>query len=69
MIKIDIVSDAVCPLCYIGKKRLDKAYGISLKLKLPKLLNKKYFPEISYFKVNSNIGIFDTRRLEFKLNF
>ena len=52
-----------------GKKRLDKAYGISLKLKLPKLLNKKYFPEISYFKVNSNIGIFDTRRLEFKLNF
>ena len=52
-----------------GKKRLDKAYGISLKLKLPKLLNKKYFPEISYFKVNSNIGIFDTKRLEFKLNF
>ena len=25
MIKIDIVSDAVCPWCYIGKKRLDKA--------------------------------------------
>ena len=25
MIKIDIVSDTVCPWCYIGKKRLDKA--------------------------------------------
>ena len=25
MIKIDIVSDSVCPWCYIGKKRLDKA--------------------------------------------
>ena len=25
MIKIDIISDAVCPWCFIGKKRLDKA--------------------------------------------
>ena len=25
MIKIDILSDTVCPWCYIGKKRLDKA--------------------------------------------
>lgn len=25
MIKIDIVSDTVCPWCYIGKKRLDEA--------------------------------------------
>ena len=25
MIKIDIVSDTVCPWCYIGKKRLEKA--------------------------------------------
>ena len=25
MIKLDIVSDTVCPWCYIGKKRLDKA--------------------------------------------
>ena len=25
MIKIDIISDTVCPWCYIGKKRLDKA--------------------------------------------
>ena len=25
MIKIDLVSDTVCPWCYIGKKRLDKA--------------------------------------------
>ena len=25
MIKIDIFSDTICPWCYIGKKRLDKA--------------------------------------------
>ena len=25
MIKIDIISDAVCPWCFIGKKRLDNA--------------------------------------------
>ena len=25
MIKIDIISDAVCPWCFIGKKRLDEA--------------------------------------------
>ena len=25
MIKIDIISDAVCPWCYIGKNRLNKA--------------------------------------------
>ena len=25
MIKIDIISDAVCPWCFIGKKRLEKA--------------------------------------------
>jgi predicted DsbA family dithiol-disulfide isomerase len=24
-IEIEIVSDAVCPWCYIGKKRLEKA--------------------------------------------
>ena len=28
MIKIDIISDTVCPWCYIGKKRLDKALTI-----------------------------------------
>ena len=25
MIELDIFSDTVCPWCYIGKKRLDKA--------------------------------------------
>jgi len=25
LIKIDIVSDVVCPWCYIGKRRLEKA--------------------------------------------
>ena len=25
MISIDIISDTVCPWCFIGKKRLDKA--------------------------------------------
>ncbi len=25
VIKIDIVSDVICPWCYIGKRRLDKA--------------------------------------------
>ncbi len=25
MIKIDIFSDTICPWCYIGKKRLNKA--------------------------------------------
>ena len=25
MIKIDIISDVVCPWCFIGKKRLDNA--------------------------------------------
>lgn len=33
MIKIDIVSDAVCPWCYIGKKRLDKALNKYKKYK------------------------------------
>ncbi len=27
-IKIDIISDVVCPWCYIGKRRLDKAIAI-----------------------------------------
>ena len=25
MIELDIFSDTICPWCYIGKKRLDKA--------------------------------------------
>jgi len=25
VIKIDVVSDVVCPWCYIGKRRLEKA--------------------------------------------
>jgi predicted DsbA family dithiol-disulfide isomerase len=28
VIKIDIVSDVVCPWCYIGKRRLEKAIGL-----------------------------------------
>ena len=26
-LKIDIVSDVVCPWCYIGKRRLERALG------------------------------------------
>ena len=32
MIELDIFSDTVCPWCYIGKKRLEKAISIECGL-------------------------------------
>jgi predicted DsbA family dithiol-disulfide isomerase len=47
-IKIDVVSDVVCPWCYIGKRRLEKA--------IDKLKNEYEF-EIQYhpFELNPNV--------------
>lgn len=44
-IKVDVVSDVVCPWCYIGKRRLEKAIG---------QLKDKYEFEIAYrpFELN-----------------
>ena len=28
IIKIDVVSDVVCPWCYVGKRRLERALAI-----------------------------------------
>lgn len=48
VIKIDIVSDVVCPWCYIGKRRLEKAMEAS---------SDKYTFELIYhpFELNPNI--------------
>ena len=45
VIKIDIVSDVVCPWCYIGKRRLEKAI---------EHLRDKYSFEVEYrpFELN-----------------
>lgn len=47
-IKIDIVSDVVCPWCYIGKRRIEKAID---------QLNDKYEFEVSYlpFELNPTV--------------
>jgi len=47
-IKIDIVSDVVCPWCYIGKRRIEKAID---------QLKDKYEFEVSYlpFELNSQV--------------
>ncbi|HEX8549346.1 MAG TPA: DsbA family oxidoreductase [Cytophagaceae bacterium] len=48
VIKIDIVSDIVCPWCYIGKRRLEKAMS---------MLKDTYTFEIKYlpFELNGNV--------------
>jgi predicted DsbA family dithiol-disulfide isomerase len=48
VIKIDIASDVVCPWCYIGKRRLEKALG---------MLSEKYDFELQYhpFELNPDL--------------
>ena len=45
MIKIDVVSDVVCPWCYIGKRRLEKAINA---------LSDQYDFEVRYFPFELN---------------
>ncbi|QLH32100.1 MAG: DsbA family protein [Cyclobacteriaceae bacterium] len=47
-IKIDIISDVVCPWCYIGKRRIEKAI---------ETLKDKYDFEISFlpFELNAQV--------------
>lgn len=52
-----------------GKTRKDKVYGFSLDLRSSNLAKKGIFPKVSYLKVDSNIGIYEAKRLEFTLNF
>lgn len=49
-IKIDVVSDVVCPWCYIGKRRLEKAVD---------QLADKYNVEITYHPFELNPGMAD----------
>lgn len=49
-VKIDIVSDVVCPWCYIGKRRLEKAID---------QLADKYNFEITYHPFELNPGMAD----------
>lgn len=44
-IKVDIVSDVVCPWCYIGKRRIEKAMGT---------LADKYDFEVEYYPFELN---------------
>lgn len=50
VIKIDIVSDVVCPWCYIGKRRLEKAI---------QLTSSKYTFQLQYhpFELNPNMPL------------
>ena len=41
MIKIDIISDVVCPWCFIGKKRLDNAINKYKDYKFDSKLNQR----------------------------
>lgn len=47
-IKVDVISDVVCPWCYIGKRRLEKALN---------KLNSEYTFEVTYhpFELNPSI--------------
>src|SRR5690606_29807263 len=47
-IKIDVISDVVCPWCYIGKRRLEKALN---------KLDSEYTFEVTYhpFELNPSI--------------
>lgn len=60
-IKIDIVSDVVCPWCYIGKRRLEKAVD---------LLKDKYEFELEYhpFELNPGMPLAGTDQKEYLTN-
>src|SRR6218665_489749 len=47
-IKVDIVSDVVCPWCYIGKRRLEKAMGE---------LSSEYDFDVEYHPFELNPGV------------
>ncbi len=42
--QIDIVSDTVCPWCYVGKNRLDKAIELHKKSNPEDIFETKWFP-------------------------
>ena len=46
--KLEIASDVICPWCYIGKRRLEKALG---------LLKNEFTPEISWLPFQLNPGM------------
>jgi predicted DsbA family dithiol-disulfide isomerase len=47
-VKLEIASDVICPWCYIGKRRLEKALG---------LLKNELTPEISWLPFQLNPGM------------
>jgi len=57
--KIEVVSDVICPWCYIGKKRLEKAL---------KLLEKEIRPEIQWlpFQLNPDMPREGVARAEYR---
>lgn len=60
-IKIDVVSDVVCPWCYIGKRRLEKAVD---------LLKDKYEFELEYhpFELNPEMPLEGTDQKNYLTN-
>ncbi len=60
-IKIDVVSDVVCPWCYIGKRRLEKAVD---------LLQDKYEFELEYhpFELNPDMPVEGTDQKKYLTN-
>lgn len=60
-VKIDVVSDVVCPWCYIGKRRLEKAIED---------LSDKYNFEITYhpFELNPAMPLEGTNQKEYLTN-
>ena len=57
-IKIDVVSDVVCPWCYIGKRRLEKAIN---------MVKDKYEFEVEFhpFELNPNLPATGTDQKDF----
>ncbi|MBL7845356.1 MAG: DsbA family oxidoreductase [Cyclobacteriaceae bacterium] len=61
IIKIDVVSDVVCPWCYIGKRRLEKAV---------QNLSDQYDFDITYhpFELNPQIPVAGVNQKEYLVN-
>ena len=61
VIKVDVVSDVVCPWCYIGKRRLEKSIAS---------LADKYDFEIEYhpFELNANMPVEGTDQKSYLAN-
>jgi len=43
-LKIDVISDSICPFCFIGKRNLDKAISISAEQNIPLSFDVEFHP-------------------------